>query len=109
MPVDEQSYLLLVEKHAKVVSSAIRRVCGRSYGVLGPDIEQEVRIALWQRLQRGKEIEYPVSYLYKMALTTALEAVRKQIPTAGSLDDERTPDGAVTGSGTGSLLPEEKA
>ncbi len=45
--------------------------------MLIPDIEQDVRAALWKRLQGGKEIAHPVSYLYKVALTTALAAVRR--------------------------------
>jgi RNA polymerase sigma factor (sigma-70 family) len=67
----------LLREHARIVSSAIRRVCGSRYGTLVPDIEQEVSLALWKRLDSGKEIEHPISYLYKMALTTALAVVRR--------------------------------
>jgi RNA polymerase sigma factor (sigma-70 family) len=73
---------VLLREHARVVSSAIRRVCGSRYGTLVPDIEQEVSLALWKRLDSGKEIEHPVSYLYKMALTTALAVVRRHAPSA---------------------------
>ncbi|MBZ0114131.1 MAG: sigma-70 family RNA polymerase sigma factor [Thermoanaerobaculia bacterium] len=70
----------LVTQHARLMSSAIRRVCGRRHQVLVPDVEQEVRLALWKRLGSGKKIDYPISYLYKMALTTALAVVRKHRP-----------------------------
>lgn len=106
--MDEQKFLQLIEKHARIVSAAIRRVCGRRYGVFGPDIEQDVRAALWQRLQHGKEIEHPVSYLYKMALTTALETLRRN-PEVDELDENRTPREPATVAGTLSLLPEERA
>jgi RNA polymerase sigma factor (sigma-70 family) len=59
------------------MASAIRRVCGQRHRALVEDAEQEVYLALWKRLGRGKAIEHPVSYLYKMALTTALSVVRK--------------------------------
>ena len=89
----------LLREHARVVSSAIRRVCGRRHGALVPDIEQEVSLALWKRLDRGKEIEHPVSYLYKMALTTALAVVRRHAPAA------EIPTGAgETGDPTGEFF-----
>ncbi len=69
----------LLRDHARVVSSAIRRVCSRRYGSLVPDVEQEVYVALWKRLESGKEIVHPVSYLYKVALTTALSVVRRHV------------------------------
>ncbi len=72
----------LLRNHARLVSSAIRRVCSRRYGALVPDIEQEVYVALWKRLESGKEITHPVSYLYKVALTTALSVIRKHLPAA---------------------------
>jgi RNA polymerase sigma factor (sigma-70 family) len=67
----------LVREHARVVAAAVRRVCGRRHQALIPDVEQEVYLALWRRLGGGSEIEFPLAYLYKMALTTALAMVRK--------------------------------
>ncbi len=67
----------LVEEHARLMAGAIRRVCGRRHRSHLPDVEQEVRLALWKRLESGKKIEHPVSYIYKMALTAALAALRK--------------------------------
>lgn len=80
----------LIRTHARVMAAAIRRVCGRRHGALVPDVQQEVYLALWKRLHSGKEIEHPVSYLYKVALTTALAMVRKLDPERGDtpLDEE---------------------
>lgn len=75
--MDEDEFAALLSNHARVIASAIRRVCSRRHRSLIPDIEQEVRAALWKFLGRGKEIEHPVSYLYKVALTTALGVVRR--------------------------------
>jgi RNA polymerase sigma factor (sigma-70 family) len=77
LPRDAQQFEALVRRHAKLVGAVVRRVCGRSHASLAPDAEQEVYLALWKRLGSGKEIEHPISYLYKMALTTALAVVRR--------------------------------
>jgi RNA polymerase sigma factor (sigma-70 family) len=77
LPRDVQQFEALVRRHAKLVGAVVRRVCRRSHASLAPDAEQEVYLALWKRLGSGKEIEHPISYLYKMALTTALAVVRR--------------------------------
>lgn len=77
MGINPEEFSALIDTHARVIASAIRRVCGRHHRALIPDVEQEVRAALWKRLQGGKEIEHPVSYLYKVALTTALAVIRQ--------------------------------
>lgn len=83
----------LTREHAAVMASAIRRVCGRRFRALVPDVEQEVRLALWRRLEKGGEIRYAGSYLYKMALTTALRVVRGLETESGSSEDaERLAD-----------------
>ncbi len=80
----------LVRGHARVMSAAIRRVCGRRHRSLVPDVQQEVYLALWKRLESGKEIAYPTSYLYRVALTTALAVVRRletEVPMLAEDDD----------------------
>jgi RNA polymerase sigma factor (sigma-70 family) len=89
----QDQFAALVDRHARVIASAIRRVCSRKHRALVLDIEQDVRAALWKRLQGGKEIEHPVSYVYKVALTTALAAIRR-FPTA----DGPSPDGTAADS-----------
>ena len=73
----------LVRPHARLIAGVIRRVCGRRHQALVPDVEQEVYLALWKRLGAGKEIEHPASYLYRVALTTAIAVVRRQARGAG--------------------------
>lgn len=100
----------LVEQHARVMSSAIRRVLGRRHETLVPDVEQEVRLALWKRLGRGKKIDHPVSYLYKAALTTALAVMKRQAPAERSLDDERMQEAHARDSEPQrGLLPAERS
>jgi RNA polymerase sigma factor (sigma-70 family) len=86
------------------MAAAIRRVCGRRHGALMPDVQQEVYLALWKRLHSGKDIEHPVSYLYKVALTTALAMVRKLEPERGDTPIEGDPPAeAEVGPGLHSL------
>ena len=98
----------LVGEHSRVMAAAIRRVCGRRHQVLTPDVEQEVHLALWKRLQTGKEITYPVSYLYKMALTTALAAIRKIEREVQLFPDEAGEAPKPVPSGADELHPVER-
>src|SRR5262249_13298176 len=50
--------------------------CGDASSTVLPDVEQEVYLALWQRWNSDARIDYPVSYLYKVALRTALAVMR---------------------------------
>ena len=110
--MDETRFQQLLRSHAKLMAGAIRKVCGRRHSTLVPDVEQEVYLALWKRLGGGgKEIEHPVSYLYKTALTTAAAMVRKLAPAgAGQVEEEieldRLP--APEDSGLGGLSAAER-
>ncbi|MDX1500830.1 MAG: sigma-70 family RNA polymerase sigma factor [Thermoanaerobaculia bacterium] len=76
-PEPDERFERLVREHARLMRSAIRRVCGRRHGALAPDVEQEVYLALWRRLRNPRRIDHPASYVYKVALTTALAIVRR--------------------------------
>ena len=104
----EKRFEELVRDHARVMAAAIRRVCGRRYRSLVADVEQEVYLALWKRLQGGNEITYPVSYLYKMALTTALAVIRK-LEREAPLLAEDPPPSVPESAAFGDLLPVERS
>jgi RNA polymerase sigma factor (sigma-70 family) len=107
-----EEFEALVNRHSRMVTSAIRRVCARRYGSLVPDIQQEVYVALWNRLGSGKQIEHPTSYVYKVALTTALAVVRKHLPAAEPLGEAEGTASAPGGGGASTfagLLPPERA
>jgi RNA polymerase sigma factor (sigma-70 family) len=90
------------------MSKAVRRVCGQRHRELIPDVEQEIRLALWKRIQSGKNLDHPVSYLYKVALTTALALLRRQEPE----ETVANPEEAVPARGApahGALLPQERS
>ena len=73
-------YAELIDQYGRLVTSAVRRVCSGRYTALIPDVEQDVRLALWRQLKAGKKIRRPHSYLYKVALTSAMAAIRRQHP-----------------------------
>jgi DNA-directed RNA polymerase specialized sigma24 family protein len=119
--VDETRFQQLLRSHARLMAGAIRKVCGRRHQALVPDVEQEVYLALWKRLGEsagrpgGKEIEHPVSYLYKTALTTAAAMVRKLAPAGaepaydGELAGLAAPEeGGDGGGGIGGLSGPER-
>jgi RNA polymerase sigma factor (sigma-70 family) len=85
----------MIQSHARIMSSAIRRVCGQRYSVLVPDVQQEVYLALWKQLEGGKTIRHPVSYIYKVALRIALSITRAHRPEVSLDDDCRDAEAAV--------------
>ncbi len=106
-PVAE--YETLLTDNARVISSAIRRVLGHRNKALLPDVEQEVRLALWKRIQTGKRIDHPVSYVYRAALTTALGVLKRLTPETAPLDEGSMAKVAVGDNNTpGSLFPAER-
>ena len=76
MPTDKDLERLIT-RYAGLISDAIRRVCARHYGYVVPDVRQEVHLALWRQLEAGNNPEREASYVYKVALTTALREVRR--------------------------------
>ena len=108
----EEDFAELVERYSRLVASAIRRVCRERHRLLVPDVQQEVYAALWKRLESGKNIEHPASYLYKMALTAALAAVRKharEVPLEREGDPSPAePRAADASADPGDLLPAER-
>lgn len=109
MADDSQGFEDLLERHAKVVGAAIRRVCGKKNSALVQDVEQEFRMALWKRMRGGKTIEHPVSYLYKAAMTTAYAVVRRQRPEGVELRLETEQAGESREARRRGWHPEEEA
>jgi RNA polymerase sigma factor (sigma-70 family) len=76
MGSSQEAFLAFTQPYRGLIVSAIQRVCGATAHDLLPDVEQEVYLALWQRWTEGSRIDYPVSYLYTVALRTALKVMR---------------------------------
>jgi RNA polymerase sigma factor (sigma-70 family) len=97
----------LVARYARLMAAVARRVCGRHHQSLLPDIEQEIRLALWRRLQGAEDIRHPGTYVYKVALATSLAVVRRYRPAREDLRPD--PEDHSASPAAGRLLPPERA
>ena len=98
MDASHEEFLAFTQKYRGIIVSAIRRICGTSSHSLLPDVEQEVYLALWQRWHEGTRIDYPVSYLYKVALRTALAVMRTS--RAPDMEEDATQKHSSTAQGS---------
>lgn len=67
----------LLDSYGALLRSAVRKLCPTTLGVSAEEIEQEARIRLWNALRRERNITDPASYLYRIAATAAIDAVRR--------------------------------
>jgi RNA polymerase sigma-70 factor (ECF subfamily) len=77
-----------------MIRAVVSKVGGRALGLYKEDVEQEIRLALWRRLQGEQDIEHPTSYVYTVARREAIRAVRRELDRVareGSLEPDRTP------------------
>jgi RNA polymerase sigma factor (sigma-70 family) len=83
---EHKEFLSFIQPYDRMIRHTIRQVCGDTYAVLQADVEQEVYLAIWTSWRGSEGIEHPVSYLYKVALRTAL-AVRRNYAKMVLVDD----------------------
>ena len=74
--VDERLTRLL-DDFGAFLRSAIRRWCPSDLQDYKDDIEQEARIRLWRALRDERDIKHPSSYMYKVAATATIDAIRR--------------------------------
>lgn len=67
----------LLGRYSGFLRRTILRVCPRAMGLSCDDIEQEARLRLWSALKNETEIAYPGSYIYKVAVSATLRAIRQ--------------------------------
>jgi RNA polymerase sigma-70 factor (ECF subfamily) len=96
----EERFNLVVEEFGVLLRRAIVRFCPRDKGLQFDDIEQEARMRLWRALQDEREVTNYASYLYRIAATATIDAMRRiQARHEEQLDmliEQRTDDGEVT-------------
>jgi RNA polymerase sigma-70 factor (ECF subfamily) len=81
-------FLRLLERYGAFLRRTIVRLCPRTAGLSVDDIEQEARVQLWRALQGEREISYPGSYIYKVAVSATIRAIRR----ANARCEEPLPD-----------------
>ena len=67
----------LLTAYGALLRNAVRRLCPIALGVTIDEIEQDARIRLWHALKRERNISDPASYLYRIAATAAIDAMRR--------------------------------
>jgi RNA polymerase sigma-70 factor (ECF subfamily) len=73
----EERLEALLAKYGAFLRRTIVHVCPSSLGIQFDDVEQEARLRLWRALKAEREIANPASYLYSVAVTATIDAVRR--------------------------------
>ena len=73
----EAMFNSVVEEYGSFLRNNIVRLCPKDLGLQFSDIEQEARLRLWRALQSEREIRDLASYLYRIAATVTIDAVRR--------------------------------
>ena len=73
----EARFNSVVEEYGNFLRTSIVRLCPKDLGLQFNDIEQEARLRLWRALQSEREIKDLASYLYRIAATATIDAVRR--------------------------------
>lgn len=74
---DERRIELVLERYAKVLRAAISRTVPQHPGLDFEDLEQEARIRVWKALEAERPTRRLDAYIYRIGVTTAIDAVRK--------------------------------
>ena len=98
----EQRLEEILAAYGRFLRGTLRRLAPRDSGLSLDELEQEVRIRLWRALESEREIASLSSYLYRIAATATLDAVRRartrrrEVPLADPLEPEggRAPEEA---------------
>jgi RNA polymerase sigma factor (sigma-70 family) len=73
----EERFNALLDEFGQLLRRAIVRYCPRDQGLQFDDIEQDARLRLWRALQQEREITDHASYLYRIAATATIDAMRR--------------------------------
>ena len=83
---------VLLDEYGRYLRNVITRLCPKDMGLQYSDIEQDARLRLWRALESGREITDPASYIYRVAATATIDAVRRvkarREEQLGPVDDE---------------------
>jgi RNA polymerase sigma factor (sigma-70 family) len=73
----EQRFDAVMEQYGRLLRAAIARVCPRDMAADYDDIHQEACLRIWRAIASGREIPAPASYIYRVAATTTIDAIRR--------------------------------
>ena len=73
----EARFEALLEAYGRFLRNVIRQTCPTNLGLQVADIEQEARVRLWRALKSERDLTDAASYIYRVAVTTTIDAVRR--------------------------------
>jgi RNA polymerase sigma-70 factor (ECF subfamily) len=96
----------IVREYGSFLRKTISRLCPRDLGIQCEDIEQDAYLRLWRALEAERNIKNLTSYIYRVAVTTTLDAVRrvKARREQQSLDAESRVDAPGTAVMSGGMV-----
>jgi len=77
MELQDVRFERILQEHLQRLRRNIARLCPRDLGIRPEDIEQEVHFRVWRILQSERIIEDVSSYLYRVAATATIDAMRR--------------------------------
>jgi RNA polymerase sigma-70 factor (ECF subfamily) len=75
----EDRFEAIVQEYGKLLRSVIARTCPHDMGLQISDIEQDACLRLWRAVRSERILTSPASYIYRVAVTATLDAVRRVI------------------------------
>ncbi len=106
VPAANARLLDLLDRYDHFLRRTIARLCPSALGLSFDDIAQDARVRLWQALQGEREIRFPGSYIYKVAVSASIRAIRR----AKARREERLADGEEHAeSGADAVVPEDRS
>lgn len=92
--VDDRLRVILAE-YGGWLRRTLRQLCPSRRGIQVEDLEQEVAVRLWRSLRQGQTIENLASFLYRIAATATVDALRRvearreePLPTGADGDED---------------------
>ena len=73
----DERWRALIDQYGRYLRRIVTRLCPRNLGLNFDDVEQEARLRLWKALRDERKIDDPASYLYRIAATATIDAVRR--------------------------------
>jgi RNA polymerase sigma-70 factor, ECF subfamily len=74
---EDKRFAAVALEYGRLLRDAIVRTCPRHLGLQFDDLEQEARIRLWKALRSEREVRDLASYIYRVAATTTIDAIRR--------------------------------
>lgn len=74
---DEPQFDAVLKAYGRLLREAVVRHCPKDLGIQFADVEQEARLRLWRALQSERVITDLASYIYRIAVNTAIDALRQ--------------------------------